>query len=323
MSSLRILILFLLITSSVQGQRIKEYQCFYGWGIIRPGTKEVIILRKFERESQCFYFTVAPNTLETAIFSSDSLAVHPAGWDEIFSRYNSTAYCLALKQAENLDHNIQDAGFTRFKPSQKGIDLTIDLCPSNRPLDRIVFIDLIEEMGKIEMPVPVTISITGKWINTHTDDLKWLDSLSKAGKLSIVWMNHSYNHFTGKNIPLKSNFLLAPGTDINSEVINTEIALIERHIVPSVFFRFPGLVSDTRIYKEILEFGLVPVGSDAWLAKGQWPENGSIVLIHANGNEPLGIHDFINLLKTKVSDVLSGKWELYDLRESLVDEEEK
>jgi hypothetical protein len=114
--------------------------------------------------------------------------------------------------------------------------------------------------------------------------------------------------------------MMAPGTDIDSEVLRTEIALLQKDIVPSVFFRFPGLVSDLKIYNKILSFGLIPVGSDAWLAKGQWPKNGSIVLIHANGNDQLGVRDFINLLKEKRSEVLSKRWELFDLRESLIED---
>ncbi|MCX6270788.1 MAG: hypothetical protein NTU44_06140 [Bacteroidetes bacterium] len=87
--------------------------------------------------------------------------------------------------------------------------------------------------------------------------------------------------------------------------------------------RFTGLISDKEIYNRILKFGLIPVGSDAWLAKGQWPVNGSIVLIHANGNEPVGVKDFINLLKKERNEALSRHRELLDLRESLIEDEEK
>jgi hypothetical protein len=222
-------------------------------------------------------------------------------------------------QAEKFRNLLQDAGLTRFRASQKGIDLTVDLCPSQRHLDRIVFTDLIKEVGGVEKPVPLSVSITGRWIIEHPADLNWLDSLVRAGDLSIVWINHSYNHFTSRDVPLKMNFMLAPGTDINNEVLKTEVALLMKNIMPSVFFRFPGLVSDNKIYENILNLGLIPIGSDAWLAKGQWPKNGSIVLIHANGNEQLGVRDFIDLLKSKRSDVLSKRWELFDLRESLVD----
>jgi len=35
---------------------------------------------------------------------------------------------------------------------------------------------------------------------------------------------------------------------------------------------------------------MIPIGSDAWLAKNQWPKEGSIVLVHANGHELIGIN---------------------------------
>jgi hypothetical protein len=323
MRSLLIISFLLLPMDVVIGQPISNYALVTGYGICRYSEKEVIVLRKFSKGSNTYYFVVSPQSLNTEILRSDSIKFIRISWEKISSRYSSSPYVRALKQAENYSDALQDAGFTRFMSSQKGIDLTIDLCPSKRPLDRIVFIDLINEMGKIEKPVPIAISITGRWINMHPDDLNWLKSLVGAGDLSIVWINHSYNHFTDKNIPLNRNFMLESGTDINTEVLNTEIALLQRKILPSVFFRFPGLVSDHDIYDKILSFGLIPVGSDAWLAKGQRPGSGSIVLIHANGNEPLGVLDFIDLLKKERTQVLSGRWELFDLRESLVDDESK
>jgi len=304
-------------------QNLTNYVPFIGWGICNNKSEEVIILRKFFRENQCYYFTLSPWSLNTEIVKADNIKVVSGYWKTIRSRYAATPYVRALKQAEMVSNNLQDAGFTRFDSSRKGIELTVDLCPSQRPLNRIVFTELIKEMGGVEKPVPLGVSITGLWITKHPDDLNWLDSLVKSGLLSITWINHSYNHFVRKNVPLKQNFLLAQGTDINSEVINTEIALLQKGITPSLFFRFPGLISDHEIYDHILNLGLIPIGSDAWLAKGQWPDTGSVVLIHANGNEPVGVHDFINLLKAKRPEVLANRWELYDLRESLVNEESK
>jgi hypothetical protein len=314
-----IFFLSLLQTDSLFGQDISNYMPFTGWGISKADSKEVICLRKFNTGSHSYYFAVDPQSLDTGIISSDSLSVYHAEWGTIRGRFSSTPYIKALQRAAMYSDTIQDAGFTRFRSSQKGIDLTIDLCPSIHPLDRIVFKDLIAEIGKFEKPVPLAISITGKWINAHFADFRWLDSLEKTGILSIVWINHSYDHYTAINVPLKKNFMLAPATDINAEVLKTEILLLNNRVVPSIFFRFPGLVSDHEIFNRILNLGLIPLGSDAWLAKGQLPGKGSIVLIHANGNEPIGVRDFIELLKNKRSEVLSRQWELFDLRESLID----
>ena len=318
-----ILLLVVISATKVKGQQISNYKTYTGWGISKHSGNECILLRKFSRDNHTCYVVVSAQSFNTEIVSEDSLHIFPATWETVRARYPATPYMRALQEAEIYSDAIQDAGFRRYKSSQKGIDLTIDLCPSRRPLDRIVFTDLIKEFSRFEKPVPLGISITGKWINTHPADLKWLNSLVKSGDLSIVWINHTYNHFSRKNVPIKKNFILTPGVDISAEVLNTEIALLRRNILPSVFFRFPGLVSDRNIYYRILEFGLIPIGSDAWLAKGQWPKNGSIVLIHANGNEPVGIKDFIKLLKYKHADVLSKRWELFDLRESLVADETK
>jgi len=43
-------------------------------------------------------------------------------------------------------------------------------------------------------------------------------------------------------------------------------------------------------------------------------------LIHANGNEPIGVDDFIKLLHQEAGSIAKRQWLLYDLRES-VDEE--
>jgi hypothetical protein len=320
MKFVRILLLVVLSTTIVSGQNISNYKLFTGWGVYRNNPDEVIILRRFVKDGHVFFFTVSPQSLKTKISSADSINCSQASWIAVRSRYSSSPYILALKQAEKYSDTLQDAGFRRFLPSQNGIDITIDLCPSQRPLDRIVFTDLINEIGRVEKPVPIAVSVTGRWIKKHPGDLTWLDNLMRAGELDIVWINHSYNHYTYEDVPLKNNFMMAPGTNVSSEVLLTEIALLQKNIVPSVFFRFPGLVSDSGIYDKIISFGLIPVGSDAWLAKGQWPKNGSIVLIHANGNDQLGVRDFINLLKNKRAEVLSKRWELFDLRESLVED---
>jgi hypothetical protein len=323
MKVLKILSLLILSAPVFSQSSMRDYVSVTGYGTTLRSKKVVIILRKFTSGSHAFYLTVDPESLITEIACSDTLKYGFATWKSIRSRFSSCAYIKAIQQAEKEGNKLQDAGFTRFLPSQKGIDLTIDLCPSSRPLDRIVFEDLIGAIGQVEKPVPVAISITGRWIIAHPDDLNWLKDLVKAGELSVVWINHSYNHYTGKNVPLKMNFLLEPGTDIKAEVLNTEIAMLQHNIIPSVFFRFPGLVSDRAIYDKILDFGLIPVGSDAWLAKGQQPTFGSIVLIHANGNEPVGVRDFIDLLRKKGPEILSERWELLDLRESLVEDESR
>jgi hypothetical protein len=318
-----VLIFIFLSVSTVLCQPIRNYEKYTALGKLKGSGGEVIILRQFGMSDHRFYFAVSPHTLKTVVIRADSILVSTCSWNTLYVKFANSPYIRSLKEADRTSFLLQDAGFTHFKSSNRGIDLTVDLCPSLRPLDRIVFMELMDEIGKTEGPVPVAISITGKWIIRHETDLKWLDSLHRSGKLNIVWINHTFNHFTSKTLPLSKNFMLEPGVDINSEILNLEVALLERHLNPSVFFRFPGLVSNKTIFEEVLSFGLIPVGSDAWLAKGQWPKEGSIVLIHANGNEPLGVRDFIKLLANEKQNVMARQWVLYDLRESVAEDESK
>jgi hypothetical protein len=57
------------------------------------------------------------------------------------------------------------------------------------------------------------------------------------------------------------------------------------------------------------------------VCKGPMAKKRQQVLIHANGNEPAGVRDFIQLLGREKQEIMSKQWELYDLRESIVEEE--
>jgi peptidoglycan/xylan/chitin deacetylase (PgdA/CDA1 family) len=201
--------------------------------------------------------------------------------------------------------------------------LTADLCPSKHSLDRVFFTEVIKRLGKEESPVPLAIAITGIWMEEHPDDFSWLLDLVKSGSISVTWINHSYHHRTGRDTDLSRDFLLSEGTDIDHEILMTEKKLIENGALPSVFFRFPGLVSNDSLVKKVVSFGLIPIGSDAWLAKNQWPTDGSIVLVHANGNEPVGIQRFFKLLDEERPNIDNRQWSLFDLRESLIETEKE
>jgi hypothetical protein len=245
--------------------------------------------------------------------------VHARPWQAIRLAIADTAYGHALSSAEGRETPLQDAGLVQVQTRRPGIDLTIDLCPSRRPLDRELFNALAEKLGREQKPVPVAIAITGVWMEEHPQDLAWLLSLERDGTLAVTWINHSFHHRTNASLPLRSNFLLESGTNVTSEVLDTEQAMLAAGIVPSVFFRFPGLVSTPNVFGQIIALGLIPVGSDAWLAKNEWPQKGSIVLVHANGNEPVGVQRFLQLLRTEREAIRANRWELLDLRETVAD----
>ncbi len=314
-----ILLIGLLVAIQSRAQEeVRDYQPYYAGATYNES--DVIVLRSFERLGTRYFFMVDCHTLQTQIIPAKNVKAKVDSWSNLKDRYTTTPYVKALTAAESRSFALQDAGIVHGYPKEHGITLTVDLCPSHKPLDRVVFTALIAEFAKIEKPVPVALSLSGRFMLTHLEDLHWLKSLEAEGYLKITWVNHTYNHHYEPQVPLQENFLLKPGTDINFEVLETEIAMITQGLCPSVFFRFPGLVSDNAIVSKITGFGLIPIGSDAWLAKGQQSAPGSIVLIHGNGNEPVGVSDFIHLLESKKDFVLQKEWLMYDLRESVAHE---
>ena len=276
-----------------------------------------VVLRSFESRRRPFYLVVDPRTLETWTAPSAAVRVEPRPWPAVRAAIVDTAYGRALAEAESNETPLQDAGLTHVPVPRPGVDLTVDLCPSRHPLDRGLFTALVEELGRYERPVPVAVALTGVWMREHPEDLAWLFSLARSGALAVTWVNHSFHHRSSATLPLRENFLLEPGTDLASEVLETEAAMLAAGITPSVFFRFPGLVSRPALFARIVAFGLVPLGSDAWLAKNEWPREGSIVLVHANGNEPLGVRRFLQLLRDEREAIQTKRWQLLDLRESV------
>ncbi len=297
---------------------ISDYKVCFGSGDYK--SKSIVVIRKYENAGKQFYIGVDPDSLQTMIIPAGQMAVKPLSWQEILVDFKNTAYIKAIQAADRQSFSLQNSGITHGFPGEKGVTLTIDLCPSKKPLDRIIFTLLIAEFQKTEKPVPLGTSITGRFMLTHSKDLAWLKGLIDSSEIAVTWINHTYNHHYNPKVPLKDNFLLEPKTDLNFEILGTEIAMLQHGLLSSVFFRFPGLVSDSSVVDSVLQYGLIPIGCDAWLAKGQSIHEGSIVLIHGNGNDPIGVKDFIKLLQTEKSSVMKKEWLLYDLRETIEDE---
>ena len=116
------------------------------------------------------------------------------------------------------------------------------------------------------------------------------------GRLNITWVNHTFSHLYFHDLAYNKNFLLFKFTNIKNEIFATEKLLLEHNQIPSVFIRFPGLISNSKILKKTRKLGLIPLGADAWLAKNQIPQNGSIILVHGNSNEHVGIEKIIPIL---------------------------
>jgi len=314
-------ILFLLVVCSYS-QTISSYTPFYARATFRNQAKPFFTLRRYIQDSKVMYLVLDPENLTTALVQERRLNLKADSLKGLLNAYPSSVFSKSWYKAKSYSQPLQDAGISHAIPDKHGIVLTIDLCPSLKPLDRVLFLDILKQMSALEKPVPLAISVSGHWMLKHQDDLDWLIKLDRQNKIVVTWINHSFNHYFNKELPLYLNFMLMKGTNVDQEVLLNEKTMIEHHLVPSIFFRFPGLISGPRVYKKVMEFGLIPVGSGAWLAKGEKADDGNIVLVHANGNEPLGIRKFIELMNHNEPNILNGQWKLFDLRESVIKEVE-
>ena len=148
--------------------------------------------------------------------------------------------------------------------------------------------------------VPVGIAVSGAWIKQEPSAFERIVQMRDSGTLNVTWINHSATHPVNKG-----KFLTESNTDFTMEVLATEKYLLERGEIPSVFFRFPGLVYNQDLLTKLKEFSLIPLDANTWLAKGKKIQDGSIILIHGNGNEPEGIDIFLKFFQKTQPEFIS------------------
>jgi hypothetical protein len=303
---------------SARGAVIKDYRCFSAELYTAEKKLARIALRKFRMNGVECYLAVDPVSLRTEIAPVGKYLILKKTFSEISARRKDAAYFKALRFAGQNSWRLQNAGMTHIHGGDRDVYFTADLCPTKLRMDRTPFIQLVRECGTCRRPVPVAIAVSGIWIDKHPEDLTWIIDLVRSGDLAVTWVNHTYTHRYKKRVPLWKNFLLDIGSKLEEEVMKNEMAMLEAGLVPSVFFRFPGLVSNKAIFGGVTDFGLIPLGSDAWLGKKQWPVVGSIILVHANGQEPVGIKRFLWILGSKKKEIAAGQWAFGDLAAGLV-----
>ncbi|MEN6543116.1 polysaccharide deacetylase [Parvibaculum sp.] len=270
-------------TPAIAETGIAEYRPVFEAVRAEDGRK-LIAIRRFRRDGQEFLLTVEPQSLVTRI--------RPLAWTVADGLPDDkTPYLSALASLTSPPYRIENTGLVHALHPVDGIFLTVDLCPSRKAYEARFFSELGEVAAREGRPTPVAISISGYWALEHQSELTAIIESERRREIEITWVNHSYTHRYARGLPDTQNFLLMPNTDFDREVLKTEELMIARGLTPSVFFRFPGLVSDEDLVLKLRKLGLIPLGADAWLAKGRRARQGGIVLVHGNGNEPLGIRE--------------------------------
>lgn len=252
------------------------------------GDAVIVGIRQFDLDGVPKRLVVEANSLKTKIINSSELNCKVMSID----KFEKTYYAQIRAQAVMDQSKLANVGVKRF--DQQKVVLTVDMCPSSKPYET-QFYDWLKTTGS-----PVGVALTAGWGLKHQAEFNNLKQIAKQYN-NITWVNHSYRHPYVKGLPDDKNFLLIAGTNIEHEVLDNEIFMIENGLTPSVFFRFPGLISNYAIVQKISDWGLIATGSDAWLAKGQIPKAGSIILIHGNGNEPAGVNLFFKYLNQILS----------------------
>ncbi|MCM2358783.1 MAG: polysaccharide deacetylase [Geobacteraceae bacterium] len=277
--------------SRISGYRSIFQPCYDRSGALR------LAIRRYERGGTPHVLLVNPRTFETAVAPLASLKAFqaPVGQAEL----RATPFDLALTRHTSPPCRLQNHGAVRADLPVDGVFLTVDMCPSKRPFEKEFFAAVAGLSRQSGRPTPVALAMTGNWLENHRDELAWLVQQIREGRLAVTWVNHSDSHPYDPKAPLTRNFLLSPGIDLEREVLATEQLLLESGLTPSPFFRFPGLVADAKALEQLRQLSLIPLGSDAWLAKGEEPRNGSFILVHGNGNEPAGIARALPLLRDR------------------------
>lgn len=286
--------LFLSVNCLAENLTIYNYQPIFSTVADNTG-KKFIALRSFALQSDLSYLVVDPLTLKTSIVPQHSMQHMDTNDKE---KETGSNYLTALRRYTSAPWVLQNQGINRAEtPSSHSAFMTVDLCPSSRDFDKNFFIKLMA--NNQPAPFPVAIAVSGLWILRHEKAFQWLQAQRKNNYLDIVWVNHTYHHYYIPGRSNDDNFLLLPGTNIRQEILLNEQLLISRKEIPSIFIRFPGLISNQRVVETSRQLGLIPLAADAWLAKSQKIHAGSVVLVHGNGNEPLG-------LRLLTEDVLSN-----------------
>ena len=209
----------------------------------------------------------------------------------------------ALREASPWDN----AGIRQWPSRRRGAWLSFDLCPSSRPLDRWVFRDLLAMQPK-NTALPVFLEVSGRWMATHVQDLAWLYRREAQKQLDITWVSHGEFHPYNPRVPWRQTFDLTPGLNFEQEVLGPEKRLLAGGQLPSVWYRFPGLISDSAHVHQLLAWGLIPLASGAWLNKGDPLREHDIVLVHGNGNEERGLELLMAWTRHHQAALKNGQW---------------
>ena len=224
-------------------------------------------------------------TLRSYLIDHDALLRES---DEIESQYVDDAWPLLQTLQSGRSRTLMRLEPSIREASPHTVYLTVDMCPSSQPIAGYLFRQINALATEVDGDFSVSIAISGNWLVEHEEAFVWLQALAKHAKWRPRWINHSMRHGRDRH-NRQSLFLTHPRIRIDREILSLEKLLLEFGEVPSIYFRFPGLRADRRRLQQISEYGLIALGADAWVGNDETIYDGSVVLVHGNGNESEGM----------------------------------
>ena len=183
----------------------------------------------------------------------------------------------------------------------KNIVLTSDLCPTKNNYDRIFYDNLEKMRSEDHINIPLIIFFSGKWIVKHIEEMKEI----KTSGLDFIAGNHTYNHNIIMDEVEKQNIKL------ETEIENTDRAMLENGILPSYFFRFPGLKKRPEDFETLSRLNMIAIDANQWMGKSS--KNWGILLVHSNGVVSQEVRAFLKFLKTNENKFRSQKLVFRDI----------
>lgn len=143
------LLIGLVSAENVVGQ-LSGYTVSFGLTNQKP---RQVVLCHWTQNGQSMHWLVDPQTLETSVQAPPENAVQMRSWADLQRQLTNTPYGRAMRDEQQRDGPLQDAGLERTDTTERGFSLTIDLCPSTKPLTRSVFETLIRAFEPEEKPI--------------------------------------------------------------------------------------------------------------------------------------------------------------------------
>ncbi|WP_225872352.1 hypothetical protein [Pedobacter frigidisoli] len=141
---------FFLANLTVSGQSfqgIKRYKAIFS--LATRASEKLIAVRAFINNNQKYLLLVNPESLDSKVDLASNYSLSNLEYSNVLAIFKNTAYVKSIEAAATKDIQLQNAGIDHSIPNEKGITLTIDLYPSHRPLDRIIFQSVFDELKKL------------------------------------------------------------------------------------------------------------------------------------------------------------------------------